>query len=475
MANSYPQSDLPKVELKEFFENIPICAFIVSPRGKILNINETAIKKLGQIESEVVGKKLHEIYPDENKSTIKEILSELKKTGYIHKKEITININEKDSRSLILSADAVKNIDGKIIHYIIMQNDVTDKKKIEIERSEHKFLINSIKRINEAIQDSEDVSDMLKNVLNETLSILKVNRAFLLFPCDPDAPTWSAPMAVNTPEYPGLTPGDIVPASPEASEVFRDAIELKKPLIFDPVTKRFIPMGKEFSIKSQTVQVIHPKIGKSWLFGIHQCTHPRIFTKQDSRIFEEIGYQIANALNAFLILDDLRKSEHKFKSLIKAAPIIIINISHDQKVTEFNNAAEELYGKKREEVIGKNYFEMFIPEEIRETVLKEVEAVLEGKKTRNYENDVIGKGGKIRRISWNSDRLVDPDGKATGIIAIGQDVTEKLKSQQELDSKIKELERINKTMVGREVKMVDLKKEIKTLSNQLKECQDKTS
>ncbi|MDZ7762823.1 MAG: hypothetical protein U5K00_00125 [Melioribacteraceae bacterium] len=58
-------------------------------------------------------------------------------------------------------------------------------------------------------------------------------------------------------------------------------------------------------------------------------------------------------------------------------------------------------------------------------------------------------------------------GNITGIIGLIRDVTERLLAEETLKEKLNELEKFNKVMVGRENKMIELKKEINELCAKL--------
>jgi hypothetical protein len=58
----------------------------------------------------------------------------------------------------------------------------------------------------------------MTEVLDALLSIFDCDRAWLVYPCDPDAPTWQVPMERSRPEYPGVLPiGVELPLDPVVS------------------------------------------------------------------------------------------------------------------------------------------------------------------------------------------------------------------------------------------------------------------
>lgn len=121
----------------------------------------------------------------------------------------------------------------------------------------------------------------------------------------------------------------------------------------------------------------------------------------------------------------LKEKEQHFRSLVEAAPSAVIMLSKDHKILEFNPMAEFIYGKQRHEVLEKDYFELFLPEESRDAVAADIEKVLSGIPTAGFENPVTNANQEQYTLQWNVSRLLDSSGEPLGVIAIGQDVTER--------------------------------------------------
>jgi PAS domain S-box-containing protein len=119
--------------------------------------------------------------------------------------------------------------------------------------------------------------------------------------------------------------------------------------------------------------------------------------------------------------------------LIQCVPNVILFLSLDHLILEFNPEAERLYGRKREDVLGKDYFEEFLPEEARHTVAADIEKVLAGEPTRNFQNAIIAHDSREHILSWNVDRVLDSDNNPIGIIAVGQDITDGEKAEKTLE------------------------------------------
>ena len=116
---------------RQFFENAPAYCYMVSPEGVILNVNGAVLKTLGYEREELVGKPLKKIYAPESLPKMKDLFAKWKKTGSLRDEEIVIITKDGNRRAVLLSADVVKDRDGKVLHSISVQRDITERKRAE--------------------------------------------------------------------------------------------------------------------------------------------------------------------------------------------------------------------------------------------------------------------------------------------------------------------------------------------------------
>jgi PAS domain S-box-containing protein len=115
----------------------------------------------------------------------------------------------------------------------------------------------------------------------------------------------------------------------------------------------------------------------------------------------------------------LRKSETELASLIDSAPQIIVSLSADGTILEFNREAERVFGQNREHAIGRNYFELFVPEPAWQEVSDGMFRALSGSPVRGLETPALVCGGSTAQILWSINSILDPDGGVIGVIAMG--------------------------------------------------------
>lgn len=156
-------------------------------------------------------------------------------------------------------------------------------------------------------------------------------------------------------------------------------------------------------------------------------------------------------------------------------PIATCVISPSRDVTDINRAFEELTNYKPLEIIGKSVKIIFLEKEKIEAIIDEV---TKKKIIKKKEATLITKDKKIIFVSIAVSVREDKEGNIIGYFLSVTDITEIKKSQElleekvkertrELQLKIEELEKFQKITIGRELKMIELKKEIERLKDRL--------
>jgi len=137
----------------------------------------------------------------------------------------------------------------------------------------------------------------------------------------------------------------------------------------------------------------------------------------------------------------LLANEHRYRSLIEATGNIIIGLAPDGMILEWNREAERVYGVTRREVLGKDYFARFVQGMRRQSLRSDMARALAGETLRSREEAVTSRGGERRVVLWNVTRLLDVNERPVGVIASGQDITERkqLEAQMQHAQKLESL------------------------------------
>ncbi len=128
----------------------------------------------------------------------------------------------------------------------------------------------------------------------------------------------------------------------------------------------------------------------------------------------------------------LLENESRLRSIVETALNVIVVLSPEHRILEFNPEAERLYGRRRAEVLGQDYFELFLPRELWQTVDDDLALVMAGRETRGFENVIHAADGSRRSLLWNVSRLEDGDGRVIGTLSIGSDITGRRQAEEAL-------------------------------------------
>ena len=116
---------------RQFFKNVPDYCYIISPQGKILNINDSALRMLGYEREELVGKPLTMIYAPESLSKMETLFHRWKEEGQLRNEEMVIAARDGGKRIVLLNAGTVNDEDGEILYSTSVQTDITERKQAE--------------------------------------------------------------------------------------------------------------------------------------------------------------------------------------------------------------------------------------------------------------------------------------------------------------------------------------------------------
>ncbi len=117
-------------------------------------------------------------------------------------------------------------------------------------------------------------------------------------------------------------------------------------------------------------------------------------------------------------------------AIIDTSGSVILGLTTDCRIFAWNRAAELLYQTPRAQAIGMDYVRSFLAPEHQAAVAADIQEVLAGKRTLNFEDDSILPDGTRRTLIWNVTRVLDAHGAPFGIVATGQDITQRKEAEE---------------------------------------------
>ena len=181
-----------------------------------------------------------------------------------------------------------------------------------------------------------------------------------------------------------------------------------------------------------------------------------------------------NVLGVFAAARDVtaqKQASQYARSLVEASLDPLVTISAEGKITDVNEATIKVTGVDRGKLIGTDFSDYFTePEKAREGY----QQVFSLGFVTDYPLTIRHRDGRLNNVLYNASVYKDVGGNVLGVFAAARDVTAQKRAEAEVAEqrtkeleRLSELERFQKLTVGRELKMIELKKEIAELKAKL--------
>ena len=130
----------------------------------------------------------------------------------------------------------------------------------------------------------------------------------------------------------------------------------------------------------------------------------------------------------------IKEEKDRAKQYFEVASVISVVLDSKEKVTLINKKGCEVLGCNKEEVIGKDWCENFLPKKTRKNAKTIFKMLIEGhflKSVEYFESPVLTKEGKERMIAWHNAVIRNESGYIINALISGEDITEKIQLQKE--------------------------------------------
>lgn len=410
--------------LKTLINTIPDSIYVKDKNLRRIIANKTNVKRLGfDNENQVLGKKDEEILPKEVADRIVEVDKKVIEGNFI------INLEEKittkDNGEIYVSTTKVPMYDdsGEIVGLVGIGRDITEIKKY----------LNQLEESRQKLEILFNQSFQFVGLLTPEGILLEANKTA----CD----------------FIGIHPDEVKNKhfaetpwwthSKEEQDKLRQAIEFS-------ASGNFYRMETTHYDKENNERIIDFS-----LTPIFDLEGKVIYLIAEGRDITEIR----------ILQKRLTESEEKYRILVEASLDGIAIINPEGVILFENQRHKEFFKDVANDLISKNYFSLIYKADLEKFKL-------EIKTAYQEESSALI---TLRFIKRNSDffwgelsikTFYDSENQKLFMLVL-RDITSKKQIEDELKKRVYELEKINKLIIGREVRMVELKKEVNSLLRQL--------
>ncbi len=125
------------------------------------------------------------------------------------------------------------------------------------------------------------------------------------------------------------------------------------------------------------------------------------------------------------IEDEMRSERKLFRSIVEGADFFIVGFDRQGRISLFNRGSEIITGHRAGDVLGKNFFDLLIPDRAKATFRDHIEALAEGRSNDHMDEPVLTSSGDEVHLQWGWSVIRGESGEIERIIAFGRDISYK--------------------------------------------------
>jgi PAS domain S-box-containing protein len=258
----------------------------------------------------------------------------------------------------------------------------------------------------------------------------------------------------------------------QANDAVSQLLGFRQDEVVEQSLSRFISEEETREFTAALREVVERGVTRNAVLNPRAATGEVIPTSLNASALRDADGNVIGAIGVLRDMRELDKARAYAESLIKNAPDPVFVSDLEGKILEANDAVSELLGFRRDEVVEQSLSRFISEEETREFTAALREVVERGA-TRNARLNPRAATGEVIPTSLNASALRDADGNVIGAIGVLRDmrayeavVRDLEESKTELQEKILDLEKFEEVVVGRELKMIALEKNLEQLQGE---------
>ncbi len=252
----------------------------------------------------------------------------------------------------------------------------------------------------------------------------------------------------------------------QANDAVSELLGFRKDEVLEQSLSRFISAEETREFTAALREVVEHGVSRNAVLHPRSATGEVIPTTLNASALRDGKGNVIGAIGILRDMRELDKARAYAERLIEDAPDPVFVSDLEGKIIQANEAVSQLLGFRKDEVVEQSLSRFISPDETREFTAALREVVEHGV-TRNARLNPRSASGEVIPTTMNASALRDPEGRVIGAIGILRDmrayeqvVRDLEQSKAELTEKILDLEKFEEVVVGRELKMIALEKEL---------------
>jgi PAS domain S-box-containing protein len=259
----------------------------------------------------------------------------------------------------------------------------------------------------------------------------------------------------------------------QANDAVSQLLGFRQDEVLEQSLSHFISAEETREFTAALREVVERGAKRNVVLSPRSASGEVIPTSLNASALRDANGKVIGAIGILRDMRELDKARTYAESLIKNAPDPVFVSDLEGKILQANDAVSQLLGFRQDEVLEQSLSRFISAEETREFTAALREVVERGV-TRNARLNPRSASGEVIPTTLNASALRDPHGRVIGAIGILRDmrayervVRDLEQSKAELQEKILDLEKFEEVVVGRELKMIALERELEKLKARL--------
>ena len=402
------------------------------PGPKIVYVNEAFTRMMGYEQNEVIGKTPRILQGHKTDwAALKDIRTALKQ--WQPSLAEIVNYHKDGSEVWIeLSIFPVTDVTGHYTYWVALQRDITQRKQTEAVLQRQTVRSQLFADITLKIRQSLQLEEILQTTVTEVRNLLQADRVLIyhfvsaqlgVVSTEAVSPKWTSLLGQT------FAPAAFLADMPAAYG------QGKVHVVADIDREDWQSPGAEFlrciGVKAKLVVPIMQQASLWGLLIVQQCDVPRQWSSFEIELLQQLANQVEIALTQSQLLQALRESEERFRTMANSAPVLLWVVDPQGECVFCNQSLLDFTGRTLAQELGQGWFESVHLSD-RPHCCETYELALTTRRSFEIEYRLRRADGNYR---WVIDRGVPrtmPDGSFGGYIGSRIDITDRKQAEAEI-------------------------------------------
>jgi len=424
---------------QSLFDNTPAMVYLLDDNGVFVEANKHLAERLGVSKEEITGKRLKNLFPDEQAEKFLEDAMDVIQTGK-PKREVIEPYDTPDGRRWA-TTDKIPFSDETSENLVLgFSRDITRLKETE-DRLEalHRYasLLSSAENMDEIATYTLDALESIFDYHGTEFAKAKNNVLKLVETRGREEPP-------RRREVPFDGEGLVAKAARTGSSIMISDVRESEDYfgVRDGTLSELVVPAK---IEGETVAIINI-----------ESENPEVFTDQDRQLVETLSTHVSSAIARIrreeeleeLVNErtrELRESEERFREIAENSFDIIVTIDPEGVIRYISPSVKDILGDDPEDVMGNHYYD-FLPDSFTDERISQIDETLEsvrdGEEIRGLQLELVRRDGSPVIVEINATPIME-EGEMVEVEAIVRDITERVRTRRRLEEQNRQLRKLD--------------------------------